>query len=259
MRNGTVGGLLKNKKIYAAYEICTIFLAVVSIIIAIADITSSVTFRFPAVKTADTVIIVIFTIDYFSRLFLSSDKWSFFKANIFDLIAIIPLSSMFSLFRVARITRFARFTKAAKALRLVRITGVLGKVRRFIQTNGFIYMLYCALFLILTSSIIMTFVEFGNFEDSLWWSIVTVFTVGYGDISPTSTIGRLIAVILMLLGIGLVSSLTSTMTTYFSQIGKERPIDKLEQINLNDDQISELVKYAEEKFKKGDENEKKIT
>lgn len=242
-------------KLKKFYDTSIVILAIISIIIAITDIINSVTENYAVVKIVDTLIIVIFTVDYIVRLFIASKKWLFFKENIFDLIAIIPLSNMFSIFRIARIARIVRLSKVAKAtkaLRLVRIVGVLGKVKRFVQTNGFIYMIYCTLFMIIVSSIIMTFVEFGNYEDSLWWVVVTLFTVGYGDISPTSRVGRIIAALLMLLGIGLVSTLTSTITSYFAQVNKEKEtgMDKLINLNLNEQEINELVKYAEEKFKK---------
>ena len=54
-----------------------------------------------------------------------------------------------------------------------------------------------------------------TFADSLWWSFVTATTVGYGDISPSTNIGRIIAAILMLVGIGFVGMLTGTIATYF--------------------------------------------
>ena len=60
-----------------------------------------------------------------------------------------------------------------------------------------------------------------DFFDAIWWSFVTTTTVGYGDISPSTNIGRLIAAILMIIGIGLIGSLTSTITTYFINAGKK--------------------------------------
>lgn len=61
----------------------------------------------------------------------------------------------------------------------------------------------------------MHIIEKNNFSDSLWWSIVTATTVGYRDISPKTFLGRIIAVILIFIGIGFISMLTSTITNYF--------------------------------------------
>src|SRR5215831_11169135 len=54
-----------------------------------------------------------------------------------------------------------------------------------------------------------------NFGDALWWAIVTVTTVGYGDRYPVSAGGRGVAVVLMLIGIGLIGVLTATVASYF--------------------------------------------
>jgi len=66
--------------------------------------------------------------------------------------------------------------------------------------------------------------EFGktveSFDDALWWSFVTATTVGYGDISPVTTPGRIIAAILMLTGIGFIGMLTGVISTFF--ISKKR-------------------------------------
>lgn len=52
-------------------------------------------------------------------------------------------------------------------------------------------------------------------QDAVWWSFVTATTVGYGDLSPETAVGRIIASILMLVGIGLIGSLTSAITSFF--------------------------------------------
>ena len=54
------------------------------------------------------------------------------------------------------------------------------------------------------------------FSDALWWSFVTCTTVGYGDLSPETTIGRVTAVILMMFGIGFLGMLTGSITTFFT-------------------------------------------
>ena len=51
----------------------------------------------------------------------------------------------------------------------------------------------------------------------MWWSIVTSTTVGYGDISPHTLVGKFAAVLLMLIGVGFIGILTSTITSYFAQ------------------------------------------
>jgi voltage-gated potassium channel len=55
----------------------------------------------------------------------------------------------------------------------------------------------------------------GGFPDGIWWAIVTASTVGYGDIAPVTFLGRAIAVVLMLTGVGLISTLAASITTHF--------------------------------------------
>jgi voltage-gated potassium channel len=66
--------------------------------------------------------------------------------------------------------------------------------------------------------------------DAFWWSIVTATTVGYGDISPTTTEGRLIAIVLMLVGIGFISIFTATIASFFFDQNKEEQGTQLTQI-----------------------------
>ncbi len=64
--------------------------------------------------------------------------------------------------------------------------------------------------------------DFSSIGDGLWWSIQTVTTVGYGDIVPSNTVGRLIAALVMLTGIGFLSVITATITSTFVEAARQR-------------------------------------
>ena len=75
---------------------------------------------------------------------------------------------------------------------------------------------FVMLFVIFSGSVALVFFEEKlNFLDALWWSIVTVTTVGYGDISPATTGGRIVAIAVMLLGIGILGVFTATIASMF--------------------------------------------
>lgn len=64
--------------------------------------------------------------------------------------------------------------------------------------------------------------EFSTFGVSLWWAVQTVTTVGYGDVVPTSDLGRVIGIIVMLLGIGFVTVITASITAIFVENARQR-------------------------------------
>lgn len=222
------------------YDILIVILAIVSITLVFLDLLNKIDTSANPYFFIDTSILIIFTIDYFVRFFCSKNKFLFFRKNIFDLLAIIPFSTIFSFFRFSRIFRISKLSYIFKFAKLVRLFGMLGKIKNkinfFLHTNGFIYMLYISFSLIFLSSVLMSFIEKQTFFNALWWSIVTCTTVGYGDISPTTPLGRFIAIILMVFGIGFISMLTGTITTYFS-----RKISKPAE-NSNETDLSEITK-----------------
>lgn len=215
-----ISAIAANKRFGVIYNVVISVLAVVSIVMAIAEICGKVSADNPVYHAADITILAVFAVDYIVRFVAAPSKSGFFKSNIFDLIAILPLSSALTFFRFARLLRLAKFTRLFKLAKFARIIGFVGRLRqqlyKFLRTNGFIYMLYTAGALIILSSILISYFEGKPFGDALWWAIVTCTTVGYGDISPSTGVGRVIAVVLMIFGIGLISMLTGTITTFFA-------------------------------------------
>ena len=64
--------------------------------------------------------------------------------------------------------------------------------------------------------------DFESFWDGVWWAVVTVTTVGYGDIYPHTVAGRIIAIAVMLLGVGFLAVLTATVASHFVQVDQEQ-------------------------------------
>lgn len=227
------------------YYLSVLVLSLISILLALLDISNVINLNISPFSYADRSILVFFWIDYIVRLFKSENKKSFLKDNIFDLLAITPFDTIFYFFRAFRVLR------VIKLLRLIRIIGFTGKiqksVKRFFKTNGFMYLVIVTVILVLLGAEIYSVAENTNYFDSIWWAIATTTTVGYGDISPHTEVGRFVAVILMLLGIGLIGSVTSTVTAFFVEEKNDSQNDKLEQ-ELSD--IKQELQFLREEIRK---------
>ncbi|MTK64804.1 MAG: two pore domain potassium channel family protein, partial [Methanobacterium sp.] len=105
-------------------------------------------------------------------------------------------------------------------------------------------------FVLLCSSTILYFVEIGindninSFDDAFWYLLVTVTTVGYGDVYPKTGIGRIIGTIIMFTGIGFMSFLTATIT--YALLNKEDKLNdmngKLGKIDSDIEELKEILK-----------------
>lgn len=229
------------------YELTMSLLAAVSVAFAIIDINSGLSV---SLSTVDNLILLIFVFDYFIRLILSKDKISFIKSNVLDLIAIIPFNSAFRIFRIAKLAKLARISKITKLGKFSKLSRLfayslrfMNKIKSFLNTNGFKYILSITAFLIVIGGIAIHFTEGMSFSDGFWWAFVTTTTVGYGDISPSSNSGRLVAMLLMLVGIGLIGSLTSTITSFFLYHSKPSSVadETVENIKARLDDVTSLT------------------
>ncbi|MBP1933375.1 ion transporter [Ammoniphilus resinae] len=152
----------------------------------------------------------IFFIDYSVRFFKSDNKWRYFKEHPLDFIAILPLDQFL---------RTARFVRVFRILRLIiimnRRTAFLDLLLRKYKIDTLVVLVMCLLFLV---SLPMKEIEpeFDSYGDALWWAIVTMTTVGYGDLAPQTTVGRVIASVLMLSGIGIIGVITGTVASIFT-------------------------------------------
>lgn len=224
------------------YDTTIIILALISVVLVLLGFAEMVDLDNPPYNIIDLLLWGVFVVDYAWRFFLSKGKWRFIIENIFDLLAILPLNAIFTVFRLGRIFRLARLTKLLKLTRLLRIVGLTGKLEKkigkLLRTNGLLYIFYLNSFIVLVGSSILSVVEEKSFSESLWWALVTVTTVGYGDIVPNSIFGKWLAVLLMLVGIGTIGMLTSALTNFFV---KDNPDEQIKLDKLQDELSSQRM------------------
>jgi len=173
-----------------------------------------------ALDSIDYVIWAAFVAEYLVKLYLAPSRRRFVRGHIIDLLVIaIPVS------RPLRVLRLLRLARAGLTL-----AELLHRARNLLTHRGLHFVLLSVLAIILVGAAL----EFGfeqhaadanvrSYGDALWWAIVTVTTVGYGDRYPVTAAGRGVAVVLMITGIGLVGVLSATIASYF--VGRQSSQD----------------------------------
>lgn len=175
---------------------------------------------------------ILFTIEYILRLISIRQplRYVFSFLGLIDLLAIIPsyLSVFFVgaqsllVLRVLRLIRIFRIFKLTHFISEMRFLGaaISGSMRKIS-----IFMMV-VLFLVVILGSVMYLIEggdngFTSIPDSIYWAIVTITTVGYGDISPVTPLGKFIASIIMLIGYGIIAVPTGIITTEMALAAKK--------------------------------------
>ena len=161
-----------------------------------------------ALEVGTTIVWAVFLIDYLIRLRLATNRAQWFVRHLLDL-AIVALP----------------FLRPLRLIRLLVLFSALQKaVGGAIRGRVVIYSAFSAVLLIYVASLAILETERSHpdskittFGDAVWWSITTVTTVGYGDLSPVTGVGRVIAVLLMIGGISLVGVVTATLASWIIQ------------------------------------------
>jgi voltage-gated potassium channel len=237
-----------------------IFMVVLSIYVLIALFVDSMFELSPEMKglinRIDFLVCIIFMGDFFYRLYQAPSKLKFLRWGWIDFISSIPMLDMFrggNAFRIIRILRMLRAFRSVKIL--------LKFLLRNRSNSTFATVAAISCLLTMLASMLILNLEKDQVgsniktpSDALWWSVVTVTTVGYGDRFPVSDGGRIVAAILMTVGVGLFGTFTGFVASMFVEPDIER--EKMEVVALAE-QIRGLrkeIKALDEKIIRSNKN-----
>lgn len=205
-----------------AYELFILLLTVLSLAIMMVLLLplSDATIRLLTVY--DNLICVVFLLDFSLNLKRASSKRHYFigQRGWLDLLGSFPtlgffrFTALLRLARLSRLTRIARLLRGKKKAELVQdVVQHRGQYAAFITVLAALIVMTVASVLVLQFESRTAEANITTGGDALWWAVVTITTVGYGDTFPITLPGRLTGFLVMLAGVGIIGALASILAS----------------------------------------------
>jgi voltage-gated potassium channel len=205
-----------------AYELFILVLTLLSLgimvvlVLPVSDATEQL------LSVYDNVICLVFLIDFFGNLFRAPTKREYFlgRRGWLDLLGSVPSLGGFkytALFRLARLSRVARITRLLRGQKKRELIDDVVTHRG--QYAAFVSIVAAMIVLVVCSVLVLQFesrapdANITSGGDALWWALVTITTVGYGDFFPVTGAGRITGAFVMFAGVGVIGALASILAS----------------------------------------------
>lgn len=215
------------------FDIVLLVVILYSIIVVMLESVPAINARYHSfLDISEWIVTILFTIEYILRIICikKPGRYIFSFFGIIDLLSTIPKYLSFFVAGSQFITAFRalRLLRVFRILKLVRFMGESNNLVRALQasrTKIFVFVFFVMIISVLLGTI-MYLVEgpehgFNSIPQSVYWTIVTLTTVGYGDISPETGLGQIIATLIMIIGYGIIAVPTGIVSAQYTAARKD--------------------------------------
>ena len=212
-----------------AFDVALLWLIVLSVLAVILESVPDLDTGYDwLLYLAEWVFTAIFTLEYLLRVACVRDKWRYMRSplGLIDLLAVLPTYlSVFSFgMQYFLVIRVLRLLRVFRIMKLGRYVGEAKLLTSALEASRFKITVFLStvLTLVVVIGTLMYMIEgpengFTSIPVGMYWAIVTLTTVGFGDITPTTLAGRTLAALVMIMGYGIIAVPTGIVTVELAQ------------------------------------------
>ena len=227
------------------FDIILIILILLSVIVIMLESVREIDNKYHDILlNIEWIVTIFFTVEYILRIISIKKpfRYIFSFYGIIDFVSTIPLylTYLFAGSQVLLAVRVFRMLRVFRILKLVKFIGEASQLQEALKASRakIAVFIYVVLILSVIMGTTMYWIEsdeagFTSIPRSIYWTIVTLTTVGYGDIAPETATGQFIATIIMILGYGIIAVPTGIVTVEFSKHGQEPKVSGSSVVHVN--------------------------
>lgn len=241
------------------FDIILLILILVSVVVVMLESVARIGIKYYTLfHVMEWIITILFTIEYIARIITvkKPTKYIFSFYGVIDLLATIPLylSLIFAGSNYLVTVRALRLLRVFRILKITRFVGEGNKLRRaLLESRVKIFLfIFTVMVLAVIFGTLMYLIEgeesgFNSIPVSVYWCIVTLTTVGFGDIAPVTAVGQFLATIIMILGYGIIAVPTGIVGARYFRANLEDDIHLNSQVcrNCGFDRHQDNAKYCQ--------------
>ncbi len=215
------------------FDVVLLWAILLSVLLVMLESVANIRLRYGSVlRTLEWTFTALFTLEYLLRVYTAHKRAKYLKSfyGLVDLLAILPsyLSLFFTgtqYFIVIRSLRLLRVFRVLKLMQFVGEASILSKALRASRAKITVFLVAVVTLVIIIGSL-MFLIEgpangFSNIPISVYWAVVTLTTVGYGDIAPKTPLGQFFSALVMILGYAIIAVPTGIVSAELSRAEKE--------------------------------------